>query len=135
PHVLQLAVGQPLQRLLGEHPPPVCLGRGEVGRLVAQVQRYPQRRFLRGVRVEPNRHNQFHPATVPSDLCHHGGHPTRIFVGVAALSSTSMYTWSSSPSTGETCSTTRCEQIMRDVCAGMGAELREFNGADDHVHL
>ena len=24
---------------------------------------------------------------------------------------------------------------MRDVCAGMGAELREFNGADDHVHL
>ena len=30
---------------------------------------------------------------------------------------------------------TRCEQIMRDVCAGMGAELREFNGADDHVHL
>jgi len=30
---------------------------------------------------------------------------------------------------------TRCEQIMRDVCAGMGAELREFNGEDDHVHL
>jgi len=30
---------------------------------------------------------------------------------------------------------TRCEQIMRDVCVGMHAQLREFNGADDHVHL
>jgi putative transposase len=30
---------------------------------------------------------------------------------------------------------TRCEQIMREVCAGMGGELREFNGEDDHVHL
>ena len=30
---------------------------------------------------------------------------------------------------------TLCEQVMRDVCAGMGAELREFNGEDDHVHL
>ncbi len=30
---------------------------------------------------------------------------------------------------------TRCEQVMRDVCAGMGAELHEFNGEDDHVHL
>ena len=30
---------------------------------------------------------------------------------------------------------TRCEQVMRDVCAGMGAELREFNGEDDHVRL
>ncbi|WP_084957314.1 IS200/IS605 family transposase [Thermoactinospora rubra] len=30
---------------------------------------------------------------------------------------------------------TRCEQVMRDVCARMGAELREFNGEDDHVHL
>jgi putative transposase len=30
---------------------------------------------------------------------------------------------------------TRCEQIMRDVCAGLGAELREFNGETDHVHL
>jgi putative transposase len=30
---------------------------------------------------------------------------------------------------------TRCGQIMRDVCAGLGAELREFNGEDDHVHL
>lgn len=28
-----------------------------------------------------------------------------------------------------------CEQVMREVCAGMGAELREFNGEDDHVHL
>jgi putative transposase len=24
---------------------------------------------------------------------------------------------------------------MRDVCTGLGAELREFNGEDDHVHL
>lgn len=30
---------------------------------------------------------------------------------------------------------TRCEQVMRDVCAQMGAELREFGGEDDHVHL
>jgi putative transposase len=27
----------------------------------------------------------------------------------------------------------RCEQIMRDVCTGFGAELREFNGENDHV--
>jgi len=30
---------------------------------------------------------------------------------------------------------TRCEQVMREVCEGMGAELREFNGEDNHVHL
>jgi putative transposase len=30
---------------------------------------------------------------------------------------------------------TRCEEIMRDVCADFGAELREFNGEADHVHL
>ena len=24
---------------------------------------------------------------------------------------------------------------MRDICAGVGAELREFNGETDHVHL
>lgn len=30
---------------------------------------------------------------------------------------------------------TRCEEIMRDVCGGFGAELREFNGETDHVHL
>ncbi|MEU8260315.1 IS200/IS605 family transposase [Micromonospora sp. NPDC048999] len=30
---------------------------------------------------------------------------------------------------------TRCEQVMADVCAGMGADLAEFNGEDDHVHL
>ncbi|OKI44707.1 transposase [Micromonospora sp. CB01531] len=30
---------------------------------------------------------------------------------------------------------TRCGQIMADVCAKLGAELREFNGEDDHVHL
>jgi putative transposase len=29
----------------------------------------------------------------------------------------------------------RCEQIMRNVCADFGAELREFNGEHDHVHL
>lgn len=29
----------------------------------------------------------------------------------------------------------RCEQIMADVCADFGAELREFNGETDHVHL
>ncbi len=30
---------------------------------------------------------------------------------------------------------THCEQVMRQVCETMGAELREFNGEDDHVHL
>ncbi|MQS37532.1 IS200/IS605 family transposase [Streptomyces katsurahamanus] len=29
----------------------------------------------------------------------------------------------------------RCEKIMGDVCAGFDAELREFNGEADHVHL
>lgn len=29
----------------------------------------------------------------------------------------------------------RCQQVMADVCTGMDAELREFNGEDDHVHL
>ncbi|MDT5300704.1 MAG: REP-associated tyrosine transposase, partial [Mycobacterium sp.] len=29
----------------------------------------------------------------------------------------------------------RCEQIMRDVCADFDAELHEFNGDTDHVHL
>ena len=29
----------------------------------------------------------------------------------------------------------RCEQIMADVCTDFGAELREFNGETDHVHL
>ncbi|MBQ0905332.1 IS200/IS605 family transposase [Micromonospora sp. U21] len=30
---------------------------------------------------------------------------------------------------------THCEQVMRNVCADLGAALREFNGEDDHVHL
>jgi len=29
----------------------------------------------------------------------------------------------------------RCEQIMADVCADFGAQLGEFNGETDHVHL
>jgi putative transposase len=29
----------------------------------------------------------------------------------------------------------RCEEIMAEVCADFGAELREFNGETDHVHL
>ncbi|GGL28382.1 hypothetical protein GCM10014719_32310 [Planomonospora parontospora subsp. antibiotica] len=29
----------------------------------------------------------------------------------------------------------RCEEIMIEVCDGFEAELREFNGEDDHVHL
>jgi putative transposase len=28
-----------------------------------------------------------------------------------------------------------CEHITQDVCADFGAELREFNGEEDHVHL
>jgi putative transposase len=30
---------------------------------------------------------------------------------------------------------THCEQLMRTVCCGAGAELREFNAQTDHVHL
>ena len=30
---------------------------------------------------------------------------------------------------------TRCETIMADICRDFGAELVEFNGEDDHVHL
>ncbi|MEV6371299.1 IS200/IS605 family transposase [Micromonospora musae] len=30
---------------------------------------------------------------------------------------------------------TRMEEIMRDVCADFEAELVEFNGANNHVHL
>ena len=30
---------------------------------------------------------------------------------------------------------TRCEEVMREVCAKANAELREFNGETDHVHL
>ena len=30
---------------------------------------------------------------------------------------------------------TRCEQVLREVCADFGAELREFDGEPDHVHL
>ena len=30
---------------------------------------------------------------------------------------------------------TRCEEIMRGVAGGLGAELREFNGEEDHIHL
>ncbi|MFF5089375.1 IS200/IS605 family transposase [Streptomyces niveus] len=29
----------------------------------------------------------------------------------------------------------RCEEIMREVCAGFEVELREFSGEADHVHL
>ncbi|MBO0806923.1 MAG: IS200/IS605 family transposase [Actinobacteria bacterium] len=28
-----------------------------------------------------------------------------------------------------------CEDAMRKICGDFGAELREFNGDDDHVHL
>lgn len=30
---------------------------------------------------------------------------------------------------------TRCAEIMRAVCADFGADLIEFNGEEDHVHL
>lgn len=30
---------------------------------------------------------------------------------------------------------TRCEAIMREVCTDFEAELKEFNGEEDHVHL
>jgi putative transposase len=30
---------------------------------------------------------------------------------------------------------TRCQQIMAKVCQDFAAELHEFNGEDDHVHL
>jgi len=30
---------------------------------------------------------------------------------------------------------TRCQQVMRQVCEAFGAQLREFHGEPDHVHL
>jgi putative transposase len=30
---------------------------------------------------------------------------------------------------------THCEQIIRNVCVDFSAELAEFNGEDNHVHL
>lgn len=30
---------------------------------------------------------------------------------------------------------TRCEEIMREVCTDFEAELKQFNGEQDHVHL
>jgi putative transposase len=30
---------------------------------------------------------------------------------------------------------TRCEEIMCEVCRDFEAELEQFNGGDDHVHL
>ncbi|ABY21890.1 ISRs3 [Renibacterium salmoninarum ATCC 33209] len=30
---------------------------------------------------------------------------------------------------------TRCEEIMDDICKDFEAELTEFNGEEDHVHL
>ena len=30
---------------------------------------------------------------------------------------------------------TRCEEIMREVCADFEAELKPFNGEEDHVDL
>jgi REP-associated tyrosine transposase len=30
---------------------------------------------------------------------------------------------------------TRCEEVMRDVCQSFEAQLVEFNGESDHVHL
>ena len=30
---------------------------------------------------------------------------------------------------------TRCEEIMREVCDDFEAELKQFNGEADHVHL
>jgi putative transposase len=29
----------------------------------------------------------------------------------------------------------RCDDAMQKICAGFGAELREFNREDNHVHL
>ncbi|MFF1747079.1 IS200/IS605 family transposase, partial [Streptomyces mirabilis] len=30
---------------------------------------------------------------------------------------------------------TRCEEVMREVCTNFEAELKQFNGEQDHVHL
>jgi putative transposase len=29
----------------------------------------------------------------------------------------------------------RCEEVMREVCTNFEAELKQFNGEQDHVHL
>jgi putative transposase len=62
-----------------------------------------------------------------------------MFAEVAQSSTTCTSTWSSPRSTGAARSPTRiltrCQQIMASVCTDFGADLREFNGEDDHVHL
>ena len=30
---------------------------------------------------------------------------------------------------------TRCEEIMREICQDLEADLKQFNGEEDHVHL
>ncbi|MEE1671365.1 IS200/IS605 family transposase [Streptomyces sp. WAC07094] len=30
---------------------------------------------------------------------------------------------------------TRCEEIMREVCTAFAADLKQFNGEQDHIHL
>ena len=50
-----------------------------------------------------------------------------------------MFIWFSSPSTVTRCFVqaylARLEEIMRDACAGFGAELAEFHSDSGHVHL
>ena len=62
-----------------------------------------------------------------------------MFDGVEASSTTSMSTWCSSPKSRRGVFNaqmlTRCEQVMRAVCRDFGADLREFNGGEDDVHL
>src|SRR5258708_148690 len=78
------------------------------------------------------------PAQNNAGLCHQAGSETPTYTGEGPLPAASTRIWSSrrstgGPFTGEILA--RCEEIMRDVCADFGAELREFNGEADHVHL
>jgi hypothetical protein len=62
-HVLQPAVGEPLQRLFGEHPPLVRQPGGDVRGVVAQVHSGPQRRLLGGIREQPDLYDDLHQAS------------------------------------------------------------------------
>jgi hypothetical protein len=79
---------------------------------VAGAQSRLQDRRLLGRRQELYLHDQLHTITVPFGLHHE------------------VPAWGTHRPDPH-----RCEEIMAAVCADFGAELRDFNGEDDHVHL
>jgi putative transposase len=77
--------------------------------------------------------------TIPFGLCHRAGIQIPMYVWADTLSTTFMFhlvfvtKYRRRAMTGEML--TRCEEIMREVCEDFEAELKQFNGEEDHVHL